>query len=255
MIAIFGICITVALLFASALMNGSPSSFVNAGGMLIVVLGTILVTLSGFQRSDILRFPSALMTVLFRRRIDATLAASSTIQLAQKARRDGALSLQNVLPSLAEEPFLQRAVTMVVDGMSEEDIAAILDLEARRTHVDQQLVSDVMSRAGQTAPAMGLIGTLIGLVQMLGGLNDPQTLGPSMAVALLTTFYGALLAYIVFFPIAGLAQRQELMGAKLNAIYAAGARSMVRRENPKTLQMSLEALVPDPLGASTKKAA
>ncbi|MEO0410673.1 MAG: MotA/TolQ/ExbB proton channel family protein [Pseudomonadota bacterium] len=254
MIALFGILLTTALVVAAALMNGAPSSFVNVGGLMIVVLGTITVTLAGFHRREILRFPSALASVLFSKRIDPSLAANSVIQLAQKARRDGALSLQTVLPTLAPEPYLQRAVAMVVDGMSPPDIEAVLKLEDQRGHGDEQLVRDVMQRAGHTAPAMGLIGTLIGLVQMLGQLNDPKTLGPAIAVALLTTFYGALLAYVVLLPIAGLAQRQEMIGEKLNAIYAAGATSMARRENPKTLQLSLEAIVPENAGAPQQQA-
>lgn len=245
MIALFGIVITIALLFGAALMNGAPATFINTGGLLIVCVGTLTVTLAGFQRGEVMRFPSALLTVLFSSRIDPALAAGTVIQLAEKSRRDGALSLQTLLPSLAAEPFLQRAIAMVVDGMAADDIDSVLKLEAQRSHGNEQLVRDVMNRAGQTAPAMGLIGTLIGLVQMLGQLNDPQTLGPAIAVALLTTFYGALLAYVVLLPIAGLAQRQELVGEQLNAIYAAGAISMARRENPKTLRLSLDAIAPE----------
>ncbi|MEM7569223.1 MAG: MotA/TolQ/ExbB proton channel family protein [Pseudomonadota bacterium] len=263
MIALFGIFLTIAVMFGAATLNGSPATFVNTGGLLIVVVGTMTVTLAGFHRREIMRLPGALGSVLFSKRIDPALAANTIVQLAQKSRRDGALSLQTLLPSLAAEPYLQRAVSMVVDGMSADDITAVLALENERAHANEQLVHDVMQRAGQTAPAMGLIGTLIGLVQMLGQLNDPKTLGPAIAVALLTTFYGALLAYVVLLPIAGLAHRQELMGQKLNAIYAAGAKSMARRENPKTLQLSLEAIVPEnsatpkatPTPAKRKKAA
>lgn len=259
MTALFGICLTIALLFGAALLNGAPSAYVNTGGLMIVVFGTIAVTIASFRRDEILRFAGALFRVLFSRRVDAATAASSVIQLAQKSRRDGALSLQTVLPNLEAEPFLHRAISMVIDGMSAEDVAQVLELEAIKSGADEALVGDVMNRAGQTAPALGLIGTLIGLIQMLGQLSDPATLGPAMAVALLTTFYGAFLAHVVFYPIAAVAERNQIQDRRLNAIYSAAAKSMSKRENPKTLQVSLEAILPNaarlPKSAPAKKKA
>lgn len=245
MTALFGICLTIALLVSAALLNGAASAYVNSGGLMVVVLGTMAVTIASFRRDEILRFPGCLFKVLFNKRIDASIAASSVIQIAQKARRDGALSLQTVLPTLEAEPFLHRAVSMVVDGMPAEDVASVLELEAIKSGADEALVVDVMSRAGATAPSLGLIGTLIGLIQMLGQLDDPTTLGPAMAIALLTTFYGAFLAYVVFYPIAAVAERNQLQDRQLNAIYTAAAKSMCKRENPKTLQVSLDAILPN----------
>lgn len=245
MTALFGICLTIALLFGAAMLNGAPSAYVNSGGLMVVVLGTLAVTIASFRRDEILRFPGCLFKVLFSKRIDAEIAANSVIQIAQKARRDGALSLQSILSTLEAEPFLHRAVSMVVDGMPGEDVAAVLELEAIKSGADETLVGDVMSRAGQTAPALGLIGTLIGLIQMLGQLNDPATLGPAMAIALLTTFYGAFLAHVVFYPIAAVAERNQLQDSQLNAIYTAAAKSMCKGENPKTLQVSLSAILPN----------
>jgi chemotaxis protein MotA len=245
MTALFGICLTIALLIGAALLNGAPSAYVNTGGLMVVVLGTMAVTIASFRRDEILRFPGCLFKVLFNKRIDANIAASSVIQIAQKARRDGALSLQTVLPTLEAEPFLHRAVSMVVDGMPAEDVSAVLELESIKSGADEALVVDVMSRAGATAPSLGLIGTLIGLIQMLGQLSDPTTLGPAMAIALLTTFYGAFLAYVVFYPIAAVAERNQLQDRQLNAIYTAAAKSMCKRENPKTLQVSLDAILPN----------
>jgi len=254
MTAVFGITLTIALLLGAALLNGAAGAYVNTAGLMVVVLGTITVTVASFRRQEILRFPSALASVLFSPRIDTAVAANSVIQIAQKAKRDGALSLQSVLPSLEAEPFLHRAVSMVIDGMPEDHIRDVLELEAVKSGADERLVSDVMSKAGQTAPALGLIGTLIGLVQMLGQLDDPTTLGPAMAVALLTTFYGAFLAHVVFHPIAGVAERNMLRDRELNAIFMAAAKSISKQENPKTLQLSLDAILPTPgSGENSKK--
>jgi chemotaxis protein MotA len=101
-----------------------------------------------------------------------------------------------------------------------------------------------MKKAGDIAPAMGLIGTLIGLVQMLGNLDDPSSIGPSMAVALLTTFYGAVLANMVFMPLAAKLERNSGEEELLNSVYMVGAVSIGRQENPRRLEMLINSILP-----------
>jgi len=102
----------------------------------------------------------------------------------------------------------------------------------------------VLRKAAEFAPAMGLIGTLIGLVQMLGNLDDPSTIGPAMAVALLTTFYGAVLANMVFSPMASKLERNSAEESMVNTIYMMGAASIGRQENPRRLEMLLNSILP-----------
>ncbi len=102
----------------------------------------------------------------------------------------------------------------------------------------------VFRKAAEVSPAMGLIGTLVGLVQMLGNLEDPSSIGPSMAVALLTTFYGAILAHMVFSPLASKLERNSDEEALVQNFYLLGAASIVRQENPRRLEMVLNALLP-----------
>ena len=116
------------------------------------------------------------------------------------------------------------------------------DLEAMI--VRHQKGVNVLRRAAEFSPAMGLIGTLIGLVQMLGGLDDPTTIGPRMAVALLTTFYGALLANLVFSPLAAKLERNSGLEETINNIYLIGASSVGRQENPRRLEMLLNSTLP-----------
>jgi chemotaxis protein MotA len=104
--------------------------------------------------------------------------------------------------------------------------------------------ASVLKKAAEFAPAMGLIGTLIGLVQMLGNLDDPASIGPSMAVALLTTFYGAVLANMVFSPMASKLERNSGEEAIVNSIYVMGASSIGRQENPRRLEMLLNSVLP-----------
>jgi len=104
--------------------------------------------------------------------------------------------------------------------------------------------ADILRRAAEVAPAMGLIGTLVGLVQMLGNLDDPSAIGPAMAVALLTTFYGAVLGNMVFAPLASKLERKSDEEALLNEIYLLGITSIARQESPRRLEVLLNTILP-----------
>jgi chemotaxis protein MotA len=104
--------------------------------------------------------------------------------------------------------------------------------------------TSVLRKMAEFAPAMGLIGTLIGLVQMLSSLSDPSTIGPAMAIALLTTFYGALLANFVFLPLAAKLERNSQEEVLVNNVYLMGAASIGRQENPRRLEMLLNSVLP-----------
>ena len=102
----------------------------------------------------------------------------------------------------------------------------------------------VLRRAAEVAPAMGLIGTLVGLVQLLGNLQQPESIGPAMALALLTTLYGAILANMVFVPLASKLERNSINEAMVLNVYAIGASSISRQENPRRLEMLINAILP-----------
>ena len=164
--------------------------------------------------------------------------------VAQMARRHGILSLQDVLDTLRFEPFLQKGVAMVVDGVPSEETEAILRRDVLAMMQRHARSASVLRRASELAPAMGLIGTLIGLVQMLSNLDDPSTIGPSMAIALLTTFYGAILANIVLVPLASKLERNSSLEELVNSIYVLGVASIGRQENPRRLEMLINSIMP-----------
>ncbi|MFD1379058.1 motility protein A [Fodinicurvata halophila] len=139
---------------------------------------------------------------------------------------------------------MHKAISLVVDGIPADDVARILEREVYATMQRHMKSAGILRRAGEVAPAMGLIGTLIGLVQMLGRLEDPSTIGPAMAVALLTTFYGAVLANMVFTPLASKLERNADVEAQVNQIYAMGTASIGRQENPRRLEVALNSILP-----------
>lgn len=232
------------LIVLAMLFGGTAKSFLNLPSFLIVVGGTFAVTLVSFSPGELLRAFGFIAKVVRRRLRDPGVAARAVMALAERARREGVLSLQSILNDPNQEEFLLKAIGMAVDGTPGEDLERILRRELAANAQHQHESAGIFRRAADISPAMGLIGTLIGLIQMLANLNDPTTIGPAMAVALLTTFYGAVLATMVFTPIASKLERSSDEETLLRSVYLLGAASIGRKENPRRLEMLLNTVLP-----------
>lgn len=225
-------------------LGGSPGSFINIPSILIVLGGTFAVTTICFSLSEMGRTAKVVLKTIFYNRRNASEAAVQVLQLAEVARKNGVLALQGILPNLAAEAFLHKGMSMVVDGTPGEEVESILRRDILATQQRHIKSSSVLKKAAEFSPAMGLIGTLIGLVQMLGNLDDPSSIGPAMAVALLTTFYGAVLANMVFSPLSAKLERNSAEEVLVSQLYLMGASSIGRQENPRRLEMLLNSVLP-----------
>ncbi|MGF1608440.1 MAG: motility protein A [Kiloniellales bacterium] len=241
---ILGVIGAFAVIGTAMAVSGSPSSFVDVPAMLIVVGGTFLVTTISYSLGEIWRAQSVMLRAVVYHAEQPDLAALRVLALADAARRQGIFTLQSHLSGLRNNRFLQQALIMVVDGTPTDEVDRVMNQELMATMERHQRSAGVLRRAGEVAPAMGLIGTLVGLVQMLGNLEDPSTIGPAMAIALLTTFYGAVLANMVFLPIANKLERNSNLEAMINQIYVLGATSISRQENPRRLELMLNTILP-----------
>jgi len=224
--------------------GGSLNSFIDVPAILIVIGGTFLVTMISYTLDEVTRAQSVMLRAIVYHSEQPGYAALRVLQIAEEARANGMLSLQTVLPNLRNNRFLYRAIGMLVDGAPTDEVEKVLNVELRATSDRHVRSAGILRRAAEVAPAMGLIGTLIGLVQMLGNLDDPSAIGPAMAVALLTTFYGAILANMVFMPVANKLERNSQMEIMVNQIYALGAASISRQENPRRLELLLNTVLP-----------
>lgn len=240
---IVGVTGAFAVIAAAMVLGGSPKSFVDLPAVLIVFAGTALVTAASFTVDDLRRMGAIVLRAVLYRIESPSDAAQRILFLSDRARQSGPLGLGGIARPLKPSRFLGQAVELVADGLATEEIDAILTRERGATRERHRRCADILRRAGETAPAMGLIGTLVGLIQMLGNLDDPSTIGPSMAIALLTTFYGALLATLVFNPLASKLERTSEVEATVNEIYAIGAVSISRQENPRRLELLLNTLI------------
>lgn len=225
-------------------LGGSPTAFVDLPSFLLVVGGTFAVTCVSYSTAEVMRAQPIMIAALTTAVPEPADAARGMMALADLVRRHGPLALQDQLPRLKGDPFLHRALELVIDAAPTEEIEAIMTAEAEATAQRLHRGAGILRRAAEVAPAMGLIGTLVGLVQMLGHLDDPSKIGPSMALALLTTLYGALLANIVFGPLAAKIERNAAAEGLLRQIYLIGALSMARQENPRRLEILLNSVLP-----------
>jgi chemotaxis protein MotA len=244
MAGVLGLGVGFAVLVIAAVFGGAPSAFLDVPSILIVVGGTFAVTMISFSLPEIWRAQRLLFLALFQGVPDCGEAARRVVELARLARTEGVLVLERQLIQLRDAPFLRRAVGLVVDGATPEDVETVMGLEQAAIQDRHAKSASILRKAAEVAPAMGLIGTLVGLVQMLGQLDNPSAIGPAMAVALLTTFYGAVLANMVFAPLAAKLDRNSGEEALVNRLYVIGAMAIGRQENPTRLEMLLNTVLP-----------
>ncbi len=242
---VFGLAGGLLLVFVAILFGGSIGAFFNFPGLLIVVGGTLAVTAVSFNIGDLLRTLGVLGGTVFYRERDPQDVSYTMLELSDFARHQGVLRLQGEpLDRFSKEPFLHKALIMLIEGVPEKDIGDILGEDLAASSARLQRSANVLRKAAELSPAMGLIGTLIGLVQMLRNLDNPGVIGPSMAVALLTTFYGVLLANMVFNPLASKLERNAADEHLINYLYTLGILSIARNDNPRRLEMLLNSALP-----------
>ncbi|MFV3074496.1 motility protein A [Niveispirillum fermenti] len=235
------------LVLGALLLGGRVAAFIDIPSILIVVGGTTAVTTISFSPSDMRAALRALGRTMVAHTSDPQAAARTALSLAEHVRANGPLSLQPMARATRGWPVLNRAVELIVDGLPADDAERILRTEIEANIGRARTAAAVMRRAAEVAPAMGLIGTLVGLVQMLGNLSDPSTVGPAMAVALITTFYGAILGSMVFSPLAAKIDRNAEREAMVDGLYLLAAGSVARQENPRRLEVLINTVLPPEL--------
>jgi len=241
---VLGILAAVGLIAAAIILGGTPAAFVDGPAMLIVFGGTFGVTAACFSLQDMLSAFKDVTQTVFRNQHDARASAIRMLQVAQVARYRGVLAIQSYIPALEGHPMLVQGLNMVVDGTSGDDAERIMQREVQAQAQRNARSVSILRKAAELSPAMGLIGTLVGLVQMLSNLEDPSTIGPSMAIALLTTFYGACLANIVFNPLASKLERNAAEDMIVNHLCVTAVGSIGRQENPRRLEMLFNTMLP-----------
>lgn len=239
-----GISIGVVLVIVAITLGDGSRGFLNLQAGLIVLGGTFAVTIASFSWADVSTLIKSLKATVFKKIKDVKAAGVEVISLSEFAKKRGLLELQDKEDEIEKDSLLSKGLQMLVDGTSVEESEKALVQEIESTLERNDRAAAMLRKAAEIAPAMGLIGTLIGLVQMLGQLDDPSGIGPPMAVALLTTLYGALFAYMVLTPLASKVERNSNEEFLLNKIYLTAIVSIGRQENPRKLQVLVNTILP-----------
>ncbi len=233
-----GIIIGFACIIISIYLSGTIDSFIDPASVLITVGGTIASTIVSYP-GKMLKSLKTVYTNAFKKvKVDLNEDIELIIQIANIARREGLLALEDAMEEI-ENPFLKKGIMLIVDGADTELVKSILQTEIafiQERHSQGQAI--ILSMAGY-APAFGMIGTLIGLINMLKNLSDYGSLGPNMAIALVTTFYGVVLANLVFTPIAKKLKAQSDAESLQKELYMEGLLSIQDGENPRIIKDKL----------------
>jgi chemotaxis protein MotA len=240
---IVGILSATGLVLGAIFMGSGLNVFINIPSLCIVLGGTIGVTLIAYPLKDFLSVIKVVQKALFTKTISATELISKFTSFANKTRKEGILALEGEIKEVKDE-FLKKGVQLSIDGLEPQQIQNILDTEIDFVRDRHKLGADIFTSMGTFAPAMGMIGTLIGLVQMLQSMDDPSTIGPAMAVALLTTFYGSLMANICCMPIAGKLKTRSKEEMLTKEMTIQGIISLSNGDNPRILEQKLLAFLP-----------
>lgn len=241
---ILGLVFAVSLIFIAIYMGESDASFFNIPSVAIVILGTIAVTAISYTGEEIRQAGSIITQSLMRRIYEPQKVANMLLDLAVVSKKKGILALSAYEDEIARDNFLHRSLQMAIDGQKPADIDFILSQEIAARIERHKRSASITKRASETAPAMGLIGTLVGLVQMLANLESPETIGPAMAVALLTTFYGAILGTVVMAPLAGKLDKNSQDETLIKNMIRLTAIAVARQDNPRKLEMELNSALP-----------
>lgn len=244
MTTLLGLVFSFGLIATAILIGRTNANFINLPAILLVIMGTLSVTAIAYSWEEIKGSLSVIRKSFIVRRTAPAVMAKQLLDIAVLARKKGFLILSQMENELNKDPHLAKAVQIVTDGYGGDDVERVLSQEIDSLTQRHRRAASILRRAAETAPAMGLIGTLVGLVQMLADLSNPDSIGPAMAVALLTTFYGAIMGMVILAPMAAKLERNSNEEVLNRVLILTAMSSIARQENPRRLEMMLNSELP-----------
>jgi len=228
------------LLVGFLLEGGHASALLQPSAALIVFGGTLGATMFSFTPRDLMVAPQLLKLAIFNKPSDPAKAIEDIVAMAEEARREGLLYLENRLPDM-DDPFLKKGLQLVIDGTDPELVKNILDVEVYTIEERHHIGSSIFEVAGGYAPTMGIIGTVMGLVHVLGSISTPESLGPAIAVAFMATLYGVGSANVLWLPLATKLQNISKKEILVKQLMMEGVVSLQAGYNPILIRERLVA--------------
>ncbi len=248
-----GLVLAFVAIFVSAILEGAdPMAIFIIPPILLVFVGTFGATLAGTTLKDFIGAFVNLPKWLMAKVVPPDDVVAVIVQMAEKARREGLLALEEAARTV-EDPFLKKGLELAIDGTDPDEVAEILEAEIRAKKGADKVPKGLFTDMGGYAPTVGIIGTVLSLTHVLGMLDQPELLGPSIAVALLATLWGVLSANIIWLPIAKRIERISALQTQRMELVVEGILAIQAGANPRVVQQKLAALIPN--GSAEKKAA
>ena len=248
---LIGILVAFGLVIVSIMTGGTFTWFINYPSLMIVVGGTMGATLLAYPLSEVMSVFKVAKHVFLHQSKSVQNLIALLVDFAKKARREGILSFESQLKDI-DDPFMVKGLQLAIDGMESNAIEEILTTEIQYIEERHKLGAEIFSTMGTFAPAVGMLGTIIGLVQMLMQMEDPSQIGAPMAVALLTTFYGTLLANLLFLPIAGKLKTRSKQEILISQMVMEGIISIQSGDNHRIVEQKLKAFIAPKARESTE---
>jgi len=242
------------VLLVSMVMSGGIRPFIDYPSMMVVIGGSLASVLLSSPLPEFFNLFRVVKKLFKNRPEDHRQLIAQIVSLAETARRDGLLALEARLEEI-QNPFLVLGIQMAVDGARPEVIQDVLNNEMATVAARHQKGKLLLELFGKYGPAFGMLGTLIGLIIMLGNMKDPDSIGPGMAVALITTFYGSIIANVFALPMAdklSSLSKHELLGME---IILRGVMSIQSGDNPRVIEQKLSTFLPPNQRGNLRKAA
>ncbi|MBZ5735189.1 flagellar motor protein [Nocardioides sp. TRM66260-LWL] len=239
-----GIVVAFVVIIVSMVMEGgNPASLIAPPAMILVFGGTLFVSMAGGTMGDLKMSLGALKTAFTGGVKPAADVVPAVVQLADKARREGLLALEEMVKDMPDE-FLVKGVTMAIDGTDPDEVRDILEAEvAAKKKADKQ-AAKFFADAGAYAPTIGIIGTVMGLVHVLENLAQPAELGHLIAAAFLATLWGVMSANVMWLPIASRIKRLSELEAQRMELIIEGVAAIQAGSNPRVIAQKLTSLLP-----------
>jgi chemotaxis protein MotA len=240
--SIVGLVISLGMVTYGILLGGSIFLFIDLPSILIVFGGTTGATLLHYPISEVIKLFSVATKAFLHRERSPVEIIQTLVSFAEIARREGILALEQKVSKLDDE-FLKKGINLAVDGTEPEYIREIMTNEVDYIVERHKKGVSLFESIANYAPALGMIGTLIGLVQMLSTMSDPSTIGPGMAVAIITTFYGAVIANLICLPIAGKLKARSADEILMKTLCIEGIMAIQSGDNPRIVEGKLKAFL------------
>ena len=247
-----GLVVAGALVMAAIVMGGSVSWFISPPSLMIVVGGTLGATLVSYPLKEVLGVFKVVMKVFLHKSQSVEAIIENMVEFGKLARKEGILSFESKLKDI-KDPFFAKGVSLAIDGMESNAIKDVLSTEIVYVEERHSLGAEIFTTMAGYAPAVGMMGTIIGLVQMLMQMSDPSAIGAPMAVALLTTFYGTVIANLLCIPMAAklkIRSKQEIL---LKELVLEGIMSIQSGDNHRLIESKLMAFLPQKNEATKKE--